>query len=45
MMLPDYWLTCPNVHVDEKAQMAFDELLNTTLSIGDCPTIEFTLSG
>ena len=43
MMLPDYWLTRPNVNFDEKAQAAFDELLNTTLSIGDCPTIQFTL--
>ena len=43
MMLPDYWLTRPSLEFDEKAQMAFDELLNTTLSIGGCPTIQFTL--
>ena len=43
MMLPDYWLTRPGVNIDEKAQIAFDELLNTTLSIGGCPTIQFTL--
>lgn len=43
MMLPDYWLTRPNVDFDEKAQIAFDELLDTTLSIGNCPTIQFTL--
>jgi hypothetical protein len=43
MMLPDYWLTRPDGHVDENAQVAFDELLNTTLSIGGCPTIGFTL--
>jgi hypothetical protein len=43
MILPDYWLTRPSVNCDEKTQMAFDELLNTTLSIGGCPTIQFTL--
>ena len=43
MMLPDYWLTRPSVHFDESTQMAFDELLNTTLSMGGCPTIEFIL--
>ena len=43
MMLPDYWLTRPDGHVDETAQVAFDELLNTTLHTGGCPTIEFTL--
>jgi hypothetical protein len=43
MMLPDYWLTRPNVSFDESAHVAFDELLNTTLSVGGCPTIDFTL--
>jgi len=43
MMLPDYWLTRPDVHVDEKAHLAFDELLDMTLRIGGCPTIPFTL--
>jgi hypothetical protein len=43
MMLPDYWLTRPSVNFDERVQNAFDELLNRTLSIGACPTIEFTL--
>ncbi|HJR79237.1 MAG TPA: hypothetical protein VJ821_04125 [Anaerolineales bacterium] len=43
MMLPDYWLTRPNENFDEGSQIAFDELLNTTLSIGGCPTIPFTL--
>lgn len=42
-MLPDYWLTRPSLSFDEKAQMAFDELLNTTRSMGGCPTIQFTL--
>ncbi len=41
MMLPDYWLTRPNE--DEKSTAAFEELLHTTLSIGGCPTIQFTL--
>ena len=43
MMLPDYWLTRPNMNFDERTQLAFDELLRTTLSIGGCPTIPFTL--
>jgi len=43
MMLPYYWLTRPSENVDEKALIAFDELLHTTLRIGDCPTIPFTL--
>jgi len=43
MILQDYWLTRPSVNFDERVQDAFDELLNRTLSIGACPTIEFTL--
>lgn len=43
MMLPDYWLTRPNMVFDDRTQSAFDELLDTSLSIGDCPTIPFTL--
>ena len=43
MMLPDYWLTRPNESLDEGAQTAFDELLDTTLSSADCPAIQFTL--
>src|SRR3989304_1659231 len=43
MILPDYWLTRPNENFDEGTQIAFDELLKTTLSIGGCPTIQFTL--
>ena len=42
-MLPDYWLTRPGLSFDEKTRTAFDELLNTTLSIGGCPTIQYTL--
>ena len=42
MMLPDYWLTRPSVNFDERTRIAFDELLHTTLSLGGCPTIEFT---
>lgn len=42
-MLPDYWLTRPIVNLDERIEKAFDELLNTTLSTGTCPTIPFTL--
>lgn len=43
MMLPDYWLKRPDGEFDEKARIAFDELLNTALSSGGCPTIEFNL--
>ena len=43
MMLPDYWLTRPGMSPDERARSAFDELLDTTLRSGDCPTIPFTL--
>ena len=43
MMLPDYWLTRPSVNFGEGAQNAFDELLDTTLRIGGCPTIAYTL--
>jgi len=43
MMLPDYWLTRPNVDFDERIQLAFDELLDATLRSGGCPTIQFTL--
>jgi hypothetical protein len=43
MMLPDYWLTRPNENFDEGCQIAFDELLNSALSIGGCPTIQFSL--
>jgi len=43
MMLPDYWLTRPNANFDERARGEFDELLNTTLKVGGCPSIEFAL--
>jgi len=42
-MLPDYWLTRPNMDLNEGSRIAFDELLKTTLSIGGCPTIDYTL--
>lgn len=42
-MLPDYWMTRPNTDFDESAQRAFDELLNTTLGFGGCPSIDFNL--
>ena len=45
MMLPDYWLTRPSVDFDERTQIAFDELLNTTLGIDECPEIQFSLPG
>lgn len=43
MMLPDYWLTRPASTLDESSLSAFDDLLNSTLSVGGCPTIEYTL--
>ena len=43
MNLPDYWLTRPNAPFDEDTRMAFDGLLDTTLSMGECPTIQTTL--
>jgi hypothetical protein len=43
MILPDYWLTRPSEDFDERARMAFDELLKTTLSSAGCATIEYTL--
>jgi hypothetical protein len=43
MMLPDYWLTRPRVSFDEGTDLAFNELLDTTLRIGGCPTIQYTL--
>ena len=43
MMLPDYWLTRPGVNFDESTQLAFDELLNTTINANGCSAIEFTL--
>jgi hypothetical protein len=43
MLLPNYWLKRPSEDVDEKTQLAFDELLKTTLRIGGCPVIDFAL--
>ena len=43
MILPDYWLTRPGVNFDKRTQTAFDELLNTAFSIGECPMIEYSL--
>ncbi len=43
MMLPDYWLKRPSEACDESTQLAFAELLKTTLSLGGCPTIHVPL--
>lgn len=43
MLLPDYWLKRPGEEPDEKARIAFTELLNSTLSRGEGVTIPFTL--
>lgn len=42
-MLPDYWLTRPNPNDNAELEAAFDSLLQTTLSHGGCPTIQFDL--
>ncbi len=42
-MLPDYWLTRPSSNIEEKARIAFDELLDTLRPIGGCPSIQYTL--
>jgi hypothetical protein len=43
MMLPDYWLTRPSVEHEEETQKAFDELFQSSLRPGECPTIPFDL--
>jgi hypothetical protein len=43
MILPDYWLKRPGEDLDQRTRIAFDELLQTTLGIGGCPTIHVTL--
>jgi hypothetical protein len=43
MILPDYWLTRPTTSFDESAILAFDQLLDSTVSAGGCPTIAYTL--
>lgn len=43
MILPDYWLTRPSAASDASIERAFAELLQTTLSLGGCPTIQFNL--
>lgn len=42
-MLPEYWLTRPEVDFDKTTQNAFDELFDTTITAGGCPDIEFNL--
>jgi hypothetical protein len=43
MILPDYWLTRPNVTLDAAARLAFDALYHTALNTEGCSTIQFTL--
>lgn len=43
MNLPDYWLQRPGVDTDEAAEIAFNKLLQTTLSVEGCPTIDYAL--
>lgn len=44
MILPDYWLTRPGVDPDESDRAAFDDLLQKTLSMDGCPSIEYKLA-
>jgi hypothetical protein len=44
-MLPDYWLTRPNLAFDESSRLAFETLLKETLASGDCcVNIQYTLA-
>src|SRR5512141_2133190 len=43
MLLPDYWLTRPDINIDDSARIAYDELFNTTRTITGCPAIDYTL--
>jgi hypothetical protein len=43
MNLPDYWLTRPGGAFNEAAKNDFDALLQTTLNIDGCPTINYSL--
>lgn len=43
MILPSYWLTRPEANLDQAAQHDFDELLDTSIHTGGCPTIHFNL--
>jgi hypothetical protein len=43
MILPDYWLTRPSVNFDETTRNAFDELWDSALKIGGCPSIPYTV--
>ena len=44
MIVPDYWLTRPTVNFDPTTQSAFEELLDATINVSGCPSIEYTLS-
>jgi hypothetical protein len=43
MILPDYWLTRPNLPLDEQTKTAFDDLLASAARAGWCPEIGYTL--
>lgn len=43
MILPDYWMTRPQLDLDSATQNAFDDLLEKTRKVSGCPTIEFNL--
>jgi len=42
-ILPDYWLTRPEIEVDERAAAAFDALIDRTLASPGCPTVPYAL--
>jgi hypothetical protein len=43
MKLPDYWLTRPSVVFDETTRKAFTDLWESSLRLGGCPTIPYSL--
>jgi hypothetical protein len=43
MQLPNYWMTRPEAEINEQAQAAFDELLESAQLRGGCPTLEYSL--
>lgn len=43
MRIPDYWLERPDIEIDDRIKIAFDDLLRTTLAPGGNPFIRYNL--
>jgi len=43
MRIPDYWLERPDIDIDDKIKISFDDLLRTTLAPGGNPSIQYNL--